>query len=137
MDLVHPREMVVVERADRRQRRLALGHQKFRVAAAQLELTQGRLGIAEARAVDLLELAQALLALAIGRGELRIALEGVLAPGIEHQVHGALAEVLVKLQILGLALLPPGGHRGESADDPGARHRFAQGGRESLRSEGG
>ena len=43
----------------------------------------------------------------------------------------------MELQILGFALLPAGGHRGQPAGDAGARHRLAQGGRESLRSEEG
>jgi hypothetical protein len=107
----------------------ALGHGVVR------DLKIGALRVVEADPVDLLQVAQEHLALAVRLGELRVPGEELGAPRVQLQVDRVAAEVLRELLVLGLALLPARGDERHPALDAVRLGGAAEGRVEALRAQ--
>ena len=91
--------------------------------------------VLEANAVEVLTVPERFLALAVGRAQLGVRGEQLLAAGVQAQVHRPAAEMLGELLVLELPLLPTGGDGGDPASHAQRADRFAQRGLEALRAE--
>ena len=131
----HTGEVLPIDQANRLDRRGDLGGDQIRGTTGLLELTHRRDPVIETPAVERLQLAQAVLLGSVGIPKLAIIEEDLVATGVQAQIDHPLAERLLELGVLRLALLPTTGDRG---DLPFDRERFklaVDGDRETLGAE--
>jgi hypothetical protein len=121
-----------LDRVDRRRAHLVAHALRHRIRG---DVALGGDGVVEAQAVDLLQVAQEPLALAVRRGELLVLVEQLVAARVQAQVHGLAAEVRRELLVLELALLPPRGDHREASFDALHVDRAAERGLEPLRAQ--
>ena len=115
LDVLRLDDVVGVEQAQRLDRLLELRLDQVARGVGDLDPPR-RLEVArQPQAVEVLQLAQAVLLGAVGGEQLRVLAEDRLGPLVEHQVDGPVAERGAQLLVLGLALLPARGDGGDLA----------------------
>jgi hypothetical protein len=137
-DLAALSQVVDVELADRVDGGRVLRREDLGRRLALTDHVGGLELVLQADPIEVLLVAEQLLALSVLGVELRVGLPDLLGPGVELEVHGLLAEVLVELGVLALTLLPARGHGGQRRLpllEAHGRDRVAQGGGKALRTE--
>ncbi len=127
------RKVPRVERADRVDRRERLVGEDVGGRRAVADDLLGVEVVLEPDAVEVLAVAEHLLALAVRGLQLGVDPVDVLRPRVQAQVDHAAAEVLAEVLVLVLALLPARGDGGDATGDAELVHRLAQGRVEALR----
>jgi len=129
------RQVPAVEVADGVDRRFGLLGEDLRRGDALADHVVGIELVFQADAIEVLAMPERFLAFAVCRAQLGIGGEQLLAAGVQPQVHRLPSQVLRKLLVLELALLPSGGDGGDAAGHAQLGHRRSQRGIEALRAE--